>query len=160
MHMESAGKKTILLAAVVGLCEVVALHCAFAGQPLEKMTAALSRGKDSHSSAAAPGLKGRLDLRPPSESTGIDEAVAGPSFAPDNHRLFAGQLSSRIDATRAASPPASQNGHIMSPMESLVHNYRQDGLPVAKLFQSNESLVHLGLNPKGKPGLWIVHKLH
>lgn len=48
----------------------------------------------------------------------------------------------------------------MSPMETLAHNFHQEGLPVAKLFESNQSLVHLGLNPKGKPGLWIVHKLH
>jgi hypothetical protein len=159
--MESAGRKSIILAAaMVGLCEVAALHCAFAGQPLEKVTEALTHSKESHGSAALPALKGRLDLRPPSEAMGSDETIAVAASAPGNHRLFAGQLSSRFDAPRASSPPASQTGHIMSPMESLVHNYRQEGLPVAKLFQSNESLVHLGLSPKGKPGLWIVHKLH
>jgi hypothetical protein len=159
--MESVGKKSIFLAAaLVAFCEIAALHSAFAGQPLEKVTEALSRGKDSHITAAVPALKGRLDLRPPSEAVGSDETVAGVASTPGNHRLFASQLSSRFDGGRASPPPASQSGHIMSPMESLMHNYRQEGLPMAKLFQSNESLVHLGLNPKGKPGLWIVHKLH
>jgi hypothetical protein len=58
------------------------------------------------------------------------------------------------------STPAASSGHIMSPMETLAHNFRQEGLPIARLFQSNDSLVHVGLSPKGKPGLWVVHKLH
>ncbi len=48
----------------------------------------------------------------------------------------------------------------MSPMQLMAHNFRQQGLPLAKLFENKDSLVHLGLNQKGKPGLWIVHKLH
>lgn len=162
--MGNVAQTRILFAAMVGLCEVVALHSALAGQPLEKVAAALSRGsKDSRSSAAVPALKGRLDLRPPAEppaeTMAGNEAAAGSFSASGNHRLFAGPLASGFEV-RASAPAASQGAHIMSPMQTLAHNFRQEGLPLAKLFQNNESLVHLGLNPKGKPGLWIVHKLH
>ena len=34
------------------------------------------------------------------------------------------------------------------------------GLPVARLFESKSALVHLGLSPKGKPGLWLVQMTH
>jgi hypothetical protein len=80
-----------------------------------------------------------LDLRPPLEiPAGKDNAQP---------------------ALKAVFLPA-EGTHIMSPLQNLAHNFRQEGLPIAKLFQSDESLVHLGLNPKGKPGLWLVHKLH
>lgn len=158
--MGNVAQTRILFAAMVGLCEVVALHSALAGQPLEKVAAALSRGsKDSRSSAAVPALKGRLDLRPPAETMAGNEAAAGSFSASGNHRLFAGPLASGFEV-RASAPAASHGAHIMSPMQTLAHNFRQEGLPLAKLFQNNESLVHLGLNPKGEPGLWIVHKLH
>jgi hypothetical protein len=36
----------------------------------------------------------------------------------------------------------------------------REGLPVARLFETKGALLHLGLNPKGKPGLWLVQKTH
>jgi hypothetical protein len=47
-----------------------------------------------------------------------------------------------------------------SKIEQLARNFKREGLPVAKLFQSNDALVHIGLSPKGKPGLWLIKKLH
>jgi len=154
-------KRILLSAAMIGLCEGVILHSAIAAPPLEKVTAALGHVSKGNSTAMKP--PGRLDLRVPSDQTAGNEAVAEPvsapaSHAPASHWLFASEPP-RADA-RAFSPPAAESGHIMSPMQTMMHNYRQEGLPVAKLFQSNQSLVHLGLNPKGKPGLWIIHKLH
>jgi hypothetical protein len=157
--MGGDARKTVFLAAMIGLCEVVLLHSALAAQPLEQVTAAFSRAsRENHISTPVQAPRGRLDLRPPSATPGT-AAVAESFSAPGSHRLFDSQPPSRSDA-RSSSPPAAQSGHIMSPMETLAHNFHQEGLPVAKLFESNQSLVHLGLNPKGKPGLWIVHKLH
>ena len=48
----------------------------------------------------------------------------------------------------------------MSPVENMAHNFRRQGLPVARLFQNGNLLVHLRLSPKGKPGLWFVRELH
>jgi hypothetical protein len=158
--MGSIGHKHILFVAMSGLSGVLALHGAFAGppfagQPLERVTAAVSGGSRNNTPAGiqAPNRQApnrRLDLSPPSEVMANNQAATGPFPAPGSHRLFA----------VLSTPPASQNGHILSPMENVMHNFHEQGLPVAKLFQNSDSLVHLGLNQKGKPGLWIVHKLH
>jgi len=147
--MDGFGKKGILLAAIFGICEIAALNAAYAQPPMQKAAAALGRSSPKGQERTLP----RLDLRLPSEAPASDPGHAATS----NHRLFAGESPFRSDGHTASQAPS---GHIMSPMESMVHNFHQEGLPIARLFQNNNSLVHVGLNPKGKPGLWVVHKLH
>ena len=43
-------------------------------------------------------------------------------------------------------------------IQDLVQRVHREGLPVARLFENKSALVHLGLSPKGKPGLWLVQK--
>jgi hypothetical protein len=45
-------------------------------------------------------------------------------------------------------------------MEQRIREFHRDGLPVARLWENKSALLHLGLNQKGKPGLWIVQKTH
>jgi hypothetical protein len=45
-------------------------------------------------------------------------------------------------------------------IQDFVRRLHREGLPVARLFESKSALVHLGLSPKGKPGLWLVQKMH
>lgn len=45
-------------------------------------------------------------------------------------------------------------------MQDRVRLFRRDGFPLARLWENKSALVHVGLNQKGKPGLWIVQKLH
>jgi hypothetical protein len=151
--MVGIGKQGTLLAALLGLCEIAAFNAAYAEPPMQKVAAALAHGSNGASKGPERGMP-RLDLRPPSESPANEPEVAAPT---GGHRLFATESLFRSNA-RTATPAAS--GHIMSPMETMAHNFRQEGLPVARLFQNSTSLVHVGLNPKGKPGLWVVHKIH
>jgi hypothetical protein len=44
-------------------------------------------------------------------------------------------------------------------LQDFVRRVHHEGLPVARLFESKSALVHLGLSPKGKPGLWLVQKI-
>lgn len=46
----------------------------------------------------------------------------------------------------------------MSGPETLVRRFHREGLPVARLWENHSALVSLGLNAKGKPGLWLVQK--
>ncbi len=180
-----ARKENTVLLAVFGLWQLFVLHEALAGQPLDKAGAALNH-ESSHESTAlnheantgrSAGLQlpsGGLDLRPPSQlHAGEDTAVTdAPRPISDfaHRRLFAAQNITRFEASaatadggasRAAAPAAAvASGHIMSPLETLAHNFHQQGLPLARLFENKDSLVHVGLNQKGKPGLWILHKLH
>ncbi len=179
--MVMAGKERIVLVAAFGSWQLLAMHQAWGGQPFDKLLAAPSREStldhDSNAgrSAGVPLPSGRLDLRPPSQTLdsaggmGVD-AVGSVSEAA-RRSLFALQSVPRFEAvavapkadspSRIAQPAARATvGHIMSPMETLAHNFRQQGLPVARLFENKDSLVHLGLDPKGKPGLWVLHRLH
>ncbi len=45
-------------------------------------------------------------------------------------------------------------------IQEFVHKVHQEGLPIARLFETKSALVHLGLSPRGKPGLWLVQKTH
>ena len=48
--------------------------------------------------------------------------------------------------------------HARPTVQDFVRRVHREGLPVARLFETKGVLVHLGLNPKGKPGLWLVQK--
>jgi hypothetical protein len=148
--MGKMGQSGVLLAGLIGLCELVALQSAFAQPPRQKVTAALSHGSKGQERDPP-----RLDLRAPSQVLSGYQANA-TSAAPTDRRLFGGESPFRSDT----QPNSEQSGHIMSPLQNMAHNYQREGLPLAKLFQNGNSLVHVGLNPRGKPGLWIVHKLH
>jgi len=45
-----------------------------------------------------------------------------------------------------------------SPTEQFIRQARKEGLPLARLWQNEQALLSLGLNRKGKPGLWIIQK--
>jgi hypothetical protein len=58
-------------------------------------------------------------------------------------------------------PPQSRAmSQIQPPGQDFVRRVHREGLPVARLFESKSALVHLGLSPKGKPGLRLVQKTH
>jgi hypothetical protein len=48
----------------------------------------------------------------------------------------------------------------MSGTEAFARQFHREGLPVARLWENKSALVSLGLNQRGKPGLWLVQKTH
>jgi hypothetical protein len=48
----------------------------------------------------------------------------------------------------------------MSATEAFARRFHREGLPVARLWENKSALVSLGLNQRGKPGLWLVQKTH
>jgi hypothetical protein len=56
-------------------------------------------------------------------------------------------------------PGSSSEGmHARPAIQDFVRKVHREGLPVARLFETKSALVHLGLSPRGKPGLWLVQK--
>jgi hypothetical protein len=55
---------------------------------------------------------------------------------------------------------ASEGIHARPTIQEFVQKVRREGLPVARLFETKSALVHVGLSPRGKPGLWLVQKTH
>jgi hypothetical protein len=149
--------KTLLIATVAG-SGAFAVAAAHAGEPLTKMAASIIHaGVNGHTAPSTMHLPAnRLDLAPPTLSLPTREK-APESFPTVNRHVEA------IGANQArfgGLGDAIGNQRVPSRAEQLVRNFHRDGLPVARLFQSENSLVHLGLNQKGKPGLWIVEKIH
>ncbi len=101
-------------------------------------------------------LAQHLDLRAPTH--GLDVAESGqekrfgafPSMA---HRPGGGS------EAPLQLPALGQDGmRSRSTMQDFVRRVHQEGLPIARLMETKSALVHLGLNAKGKPGLWLVQK--
>jgi hypothetical protein len=47
----------------------------------------------------------------------------------------------------------------MRPPEIWLDRIRREGVPIARLWNSKSALLSLGLNEKGKPGLWLIQKI-
>lgn len=70
-----------------------------------------------------------------------------------------GQRAAHRDS-RPALESMGTPSRIDSPMQALARRVHREGLPVARLWENKSALVSLGLNQKGKPGLWIIQKIH
>jgi hypothetical protein len=44
-------------------------------------------------------------------------------------------------------------------IEETVRQFHKEGLSIGRLWQSRSADLNIGLNPKGKPGVWFVKKL-
>jgi hypothetical protein len=94
-----------------------------------------------------------LDLRPPAHA--VDSPQGPMTFPSMSHRQTIGPQERAPVASLASDGMRSQ-----STVQDFARRVHREGLPVARLFESNSALVHLGLSPKGKPGLWLVQKTH
>jgi hypothetical protein len=93
----------------------------------------------------------QLDLRAPSVATEATDRTA--SFPSILHRHnFLPQEQIRLPALGSDELRARPS------VQEFVQRARREGVPLARLFESKSALVHLGLSPKGKPGLWLVQK--
>ena len=104
-----------------------------------------------------------LDLRLPSHAAegGGNVAEKSPNAFPSMaHRQSLGQQN-LAQQERVEVPALGADGmHARPTLQDYVQKVHREGLPVARLFENKSALVHLGLNPKGKPGLWLVQKTH
>jgi hypothetical protein len=132
------------LGPMVLCCTCIALP-AVAASPLEKVINRTAARPTPVASVRAP-----LDLRPPplTGSTGTQFAEFG-------------RLNDTGDDKRLTSLGAAMNQERASNRtEAFIQRFHREGLPLARLWQGHAAVVSLGLNPKGKPGLWLVKQTH
>lgn len=101
----------------------------------------------------APLPLARLDLRAPSQAPPLDQNTAFPSALIPRH-AGSSELTAQLPSLGVGNP------RIRPPLAELARHLQHEGLPVARLWESNSALVHIGLNQRGKPGLWLVQKIH
>ena len=46
----------------------------------------------------------------------------------------------------------------MSVSEEFLRRVHREGVPIAHLWESRTAALSLGLNQRGKPGLWLIGK--
>lgn len=167
--MKKAGTCAILWAAAVSCCCLPA----WAGPPagarqagesnglLNRFTAPLESARMVRSFGSLGQTRsqrmGQLDLRPPTMTFGEERTalpfrpLSGGSTDGENQSRFAKLAGAGNDAI-----PMRNTGRI----EELAHRIHREGLPVARLWESHSALLSLGLNQRGKPGLWLIQKTH
>jgi hypothetical protein len=106
-------------------------------------------------SAAEDGIRSsparRLDLSLPEMN--ID--VEGGRTADFAH---ARRASIAAEGQNLTSPADLPKDRPMSRAEEFTRRVHREGLPVARLWESKSALISLGLNQRGKPGLWLIQK--
>jgi hypothetical protein len=140
--MRKRGIQVLVHGAVLGLYWV-AMNTALGAPP-------------SHARGLAPhaDLHPHLDLRPSLNGVATVEATSA-TFPSALHRQSLGaQQQFDLPAMGAERAPS----RVPSPAEEFAQHVRREGLPLARLWENKSALLSLGLNKKGKPGLWIVQK--
>jgi hypothetical protein len=118
--------------------------------------------------AVPPQAQGRLRLPGPTPAPGqhLDlrapaHALEGGNVAEKSSDAFPAHRQNLAAQQRVELPALGLEGtHARPTVQDFVRRVHREGLPVARLFETKGALVHLGLNPKGKPGLWLVQKTH
>lgn len=138
---------------MVMLAGMIVMHSANAAPPLRiQLEGRPQIAAQVRSQPAAPiPPQQHLDLRAPSHMTEVNDEAELRNF-PSRRPNAAAQEAVQLPALGAQGIRARPT------VQEFVRRVHQEGLPVARLYEGRSALVHLGLNPKGKPGLWLVQK--
>jgi hypothetical protein len=113
-------------------------------------------GTSNHSSGVRSEF-GRLDLRAPTElpaDTRSDTASAPIPF-PARRTTATIHDDERLALGGQEGPALKVSGGV----QEFAQRVHREGLPVARLWETHSALVSLGLNQRGKPGLWLIQKI-
>jgi hypothetical protein len=157
--MNNGCRQRKLLMAVMALWTASLTSQGWAGQPLNKVASQLLHGGAAHSAPAFRMPAARLDLRAPA-AVPSTAPIAADAFPSAMHHSSSNSATLKAGLPALGSNSAAESQRQPGKVEQLARNFHRDGLPLAKLWQNQDSLVHLGLSPKGKPGLWLIQKLH
>ena len=169
MHIEGMRKERVIGLAAGGLYGLGLLSFALAAPAIGAGRAAPPRVFSVQSSLVAsrsialqiPAAPASLDLRLVGNS-GARAALAAASFPTAFHHSDIRQTSLVEDDRIQPHAMGVANVHFqeMSQPEIFARRVRQEGLPIARLWESKSALLSFGLNKKGKPGLWLTQKVH
>jgi hypothetical protein len=154
--METWGSKQVVLLAASLLMEIGELQVCFAAPPSATPKGSISRPHvtGNLTQNVTHFLPARLDLRAPSHAAAIEEKPAAFPSALIHHQSGSAQETAQLPSLGAGNP------RLRPPLAELARHIQHEGLPVARLWENNSALVHIGLNQRGKPGLWLVQKIH
>jgi hypothetical protein len=146
--MGKCGKQGLARIALLGLCGLGLTHIAWASPPAGPKGVTRT---DAHPS---------LDLHASVKTIAAaasEEEKSPAAFPSSLHKQALGaQEKIQLPALGSGGPQPRP----MSRAEEFARRVHREGLPVARLWENKSALVSLGLNQRGKPGLWIIQKTH
>ncbi|MEA3175990.1 MAG: hypothetical protein QOF42_3401 [Gammaproteobacteria bacterium] len=155
-RMATWGSKQIVLLAASLLVEIGGMQVCFAAPPGATPQGSIPRPHvtGNLTQNVTHFLPARLDLRAPSHAAAIEENPAAFPSALIHRQSSGAQDTAQLPSLGAGNP------RLRPPLAELARHIQHEGLPVARLWENNSALVHIGLNQRGKPGLWLVQKIH
>ena len=163
----------LMCVAAGGLCSLSFLSSAIASPPFSHGRSLLSTVDAARTvSVASRSLTQQqripttpLDLRPSRDSATVHDAAAAlvsTPFPSALHHLDLGKADLGADDRfqRPSLGTAEPSFRMMSQPEIFARRIHQEGLPVAHLWESKSAFLSIGLNQRGKPGLWLIQKVH
>lgn len=102
----------------------------------------------------------RFDLRPTKDFPSTD--ARGGDSAPASATPLPPPRHFGVDDRRqlVSLGTVDESFRVMNQPQAFARRVHQEGLPVARLWETKSSLLSIGLNQKGKPGLWLIKKTH
>ena len=164
-----------LMCAAGGLCGLGFMSAAIAAPPQNGARPLLAAAGSARSTPVADSAFARrahaspavqLDLQlpgrsPPAINQGAAAGIAS-AFPSAIHPLDVGQAD--FGTNDRYQPRAVGLGETsfrtMGQAQILALRIRREGLPIARLLESKSALLSIGLNQRGKPGLWVTQKIH
>jgi hypothetical protein len=165
-----------LICAAGGLCGLGLMSAAIAGPPQNAARPLLAAAGSARSTSVADTALARrahaspavqLDLQlpgrsPPAINQGAATGIASTAFPSAIHHLDLGRAD--FGTNDRYQPRAVGLGETsfrtMGQAQILALRIRREGLPIARLLESKSALLSIGLNQRGKPGLWVTQKTH
>jgi hypothetical protein len=142
--MERRSTQSRFRIAAAALCVIGCVGASYAAPP-----ASLGTPGRGPAVAQNSGTRIHLDLRPPALDS-VTNALNSQSFRP--HALGLEERSGlNLGADAWQDKPSAR-------MAELARRVHREGLPIARLWENHSALLSLGLNQRGKPGLWIIQK--
>lgn len=100
---------------------------------------------------------GHLDLTAPTAQTQAPDKTSMRFPSSIHHQVIAGM----DDGGRLPTLAIEANqGREIGRAEEFARRVHREGVPLARLWENKSALVSLGLNQKGKAGLWLIQKVH
>ncbi len=99
----------------------------------------------------------RLDLSPPTRLSTPSGVTSTSLGFPSARRLPASaKYEDQLPALGAGDEPAART---MSGTEAFTRRLHREGIPIVRLWEGHTAFLSLGLNQRGKPGLWLIQKV-
>jgi hypothetical protein len=163
-----------LTGVIAGVCGFCLLSSAVASPPISQEGSSLSVKNLVRSMSVASRSVVRQDMQPsahfdlraprdPSQTIfrGSANSLAFNPFPSVIHQLDAGKANFASDYRSSTAMLIGElNFQVMGQAEILARRIHREGLPVARLLETKSALLSVGLNQRGKPGLWLTQKTH